>query len=54
MPSSSQRQAIAVVRAGVFQVVARITRSMAGTRGAGAATNPTRRPVAMLFDSPDT
>ena len=46
--------AIAVVRAGVFQAVARIARSMAGMRAGGAATNPTRSPVATLLESPET
>ena len=54
VPSSSQRQAIAVTMAGVFHVVTRIARSIAGTSGAGAATKPNRRPVATLLDSPDT
>lgn len=39
---------------GVFQVVARMARSSEGTAGGGARTKPTRRPVAMLFDSPET
>ena len=54
VPSSSQRQAIAVVMAGVFHVVTRIARSIAGTSAAGAETKPTRSPVATLLDSPDT
>ena len=54
VPSSSHRQAIAVVMAGVFQVVTRIARSIAGTSAAGPQTKPTRSPVATLFDNPDT
>lgn len=54
VPSSSQRQAMAVVRAGVFQVVARIARSSDGAAAGGATTKPTRRPVATLLDSPET
>jgi hypothetical protein len=44
VPSSSQRQAIAVVTAGVFQVVTLIARSIEDTAANGAATKPMRRP----------
>jgi len=54
VPSSSHPQAIAVITPGVFQVVALIARSSFGTHSAGAATNPTRNPVATLLESPET
>ena len=45
---------MAVITPGVFQVVAMIVRSNAGTHGAGAAMKPTRNPVATFFENPDT
>ncbi|MNL62140.1 hypothetical protein D3C87_1861350 [compost metagenome] len=54
VPSSSHVLAIAVSTPGVFQVVALIVRSRAGTLSRGAAMKPTRKPVATLLDNPDT
>src|SRR5438128_8634920 len=54
VPSSSQLQAIEVITPGVFQMVALMVLSIAGIQREGAATNPTRSPVATLLDKPDT
>ena len=46
--------AMAVITPGVFQVVAMIVRSNPATHCAGAATIPTRKPVATFLDKPLT
>ncbi|MCY1463315.1 hypothetical protein D9M71_811920 [compost metagenome] len=45
---------MAVITPGVFQVVAMMVRSNPAIHGAGAATKPTRNPVATFFDKPLT
>ncbi|MNI97066.1 hypothetical protein D3C76_1843220 [compost metagenome] len=45
---------MAVITPGVFQVVAMMVRSKAAIHCAGAAIKPTRKPVAIFFDRPDT
>ncbi|MPN13989.1 hypothetical protein SDC9_161315 [bioreactor metagenome] len=45
---------MAVMTQGVFQVVARIARSIRDIQVAGAATKPTRNPVATFLEKPET